>query len=82
MPNESSMRAIARLLTGLLLLSTAVSCAAKPAPPDFRVLRLSPVMGVEAESEAIAFEGTALSDFAWECNTYGAYIDALRESAK
>ena len=78
-PNEFSMLRRRGWLPGVMLLHF-VACNGS-APPDFRVLRLPPVMSEAAEEEAAAQDGSPLADFAWSCDVYGAYVEDLRSGA-
>ena len=65
------------LFSVALALPVAGGCAKAP-PPDFGVLKPAPVMTRATEEQAANEDGSPLADFAWECDAYGAYIDALR----
>jgi len=79
MRNVYSMHLWALWMIGLLALASGVSCA-DLSPVNFRILRAAPVMTEQAEVQAVVLDGTPLADFAWRCDQYGAYIDALRSS--
>ena len=89
-----STRAESPWLVAVLVLVLGVACA-KPAPPDWRILRAPPVMTERVEAEAAARSAVAecigapancvptrdeSADFMWACDAYGAYIDDLRSA--
>lgn len=65
----------------VLWLGSVVGCA-KPAPPDFSILRAPPILSEEAEEQAAQADGSPLAEFAWSCDAYGAYIDKLRDDSE
>jgi hypothetical protein len=72
MPRVKSWRSV---VLGLLLVA---GCGHQRVAPDFKMIRATPIMSEAAEQQVAPLEGTALSDYAWSCERYLEYIDALR----
>lgn len=62
------------------MLSVGAGCA-QPVPADFRMIRMPPIMSVEAEEQAAEQDGSPLAIFAWDAEKYFQYIETLRGGA-